>query len=49
MGNLTADSNGNSFSSYTDKMISLYGEFSVIGRAVVVHAQEDDLGKTSNP
>jgi len=49
MGNLSADPNGNAFMSYTDKMITLYGEYSVIGRSVVVHAQEDDLGKTSNP
>jgi Cu-Zn family superoxide dismutase len=49
MGNLIADTNGNAFMSYSDKMISLYGEFSIIGRSVVVHAQEDDLGKASNP
>ena len=31
--------------SITDQMISLTGENSVIGRTVVVHADQDDLGK----
>ena len=31
--------------SLTDEMISLTGEHSVIGRTVVVHADQDDLGK----
>lgn len=30
-------------------MISLYGEYSIVGRSVVVHADEDDLGKTNHP
>jgi len=44
-----ADSSGNAYMSYNDKLISLFGEYSVIGRSVVVHAQEDDLGKTMHP
>lgn len=30
---------------FKDDIISLFGQFSVVGRAVVVHAKEDDLGK----
>ena len=49
LGNLLADPFGSSYMCMTDKLISLYGEYSVIGRSVVVHAQEDDLGKTDHP
>lgn len=44
-----ADPFGNAYICFTDSMISLYGEQSVLGRSVVVHAGEDDLGKTEHP
>ena len=44
-----ADQTGKAYVSYSDKMISLFGEYSIIGRSVVVHSQEDDLGKTNHP
>lgn len=34
---------------FKDKFISLYGDLSVVGRSVVVHANEDDLGATDHP
>ena len=34
---------------FIDKQVSLYGEYSIVGRSVVVHAQEDDLGRTDHP
>uniref|UniRef100_A0A1C8FST5 Superoxide dismutase [Cu-Zn] n=1 Tax=Botryllus schlosseri TaxID=30301 RepID=A0A1C8FST5_BOTSH len=44
LGNITADANGKAEVNITDKLVTLHGEYSVIGRAVVVHAGEDDLG-----
>ncbi|ABF47443.1 SOD [Clanis bilineata nucleopolyhedrovirus] len=32
-----------------DNVMSLYGEFSVLGRSLVVHTDRDDLGLTDNP
>ena len=49
LGNLVADKEGNCYECFTDSMISLYGEYSIVGRSVVVHANEDDLGQTEHP
>lgn len=32
-----------------DKLVRLTGEYSVIGRSMVVHENEDDLGRTNHP
>lgn len=45
LGNVTADGSGQCKFEFEDKVISLTGERSIIGRTVVVHADEDDLGK----
>lgn len=42
---MTADPFGNAYYCFKDDKISLFGEFSIVGRAVVLHANEDDLGK----
>ncbi len=47
LGNIVADANGKASLSWKDKVIQLSGENSIIGRAIVVHAGEDDL--TSQP
>jgi Cu-Zn family superoxide dismutase len=45
LGNVVADENGNVDFKLEDKLIKLTGEFSVIGRSIVIHEAEDDLGK----
>uniref|UniRef100_A0A8C5MAB9 Superoxide dismutase [Cu-Zn] n=1 Tax=Leptobrachium leishanense TaxID=445787 RepID=A0A8C5MAB9_9ANUR len=47
LGNITS-SNGEAKISFSDKVISLQGPHNIIGRCVVVHEKEDDLGKGGN-
>ncbi|KAK4336864.1 hypothetical protein RND71_044020 [Anisodus tanguticus] len=44
-GNIVADDAGVAKINITDSLASLNGENSIIGRAVVVHADVDDLGR----
>jgi Cu-Zn family superoxide dismutase len=43
LGNIIADDNGMAKIDMTDKIISLNGKNSIIGRAIIIHAGEDDL------
>jgi len=43
IGNIVADSSGVANLEWLDKMLSFEGPYSIIGRSVVVHANEDDL------
>jgi len=49
LGNVTADKNGNATFDGTDSQIQLCGPTSIIGRAIVVHADPDDYGKGGFP
>uniref|UniRef100_Q19BK0 Superoxide dismutase [Cu-Zn] n=1 Tax=Haliotis discus discus TaxID=91233 RepID=Q19BK0_HALDI len=48
LGNVTADASGVANIDIEDKIISLTGDKSIIGRTIVVHAGVDDLGKGGN-
>ncbi len=43
MGNITAGADGKASLEFTDEKMSFYGENSILGRAIIVHAGEDDL------
>jgi Cu-Zn family superoxide dismutase len=45
LGNITANADGVSEGSLVDSLIKLSGEYSVIGRSMMIHADVDDLGK----
>ncbi|KAH8411129.1 hypothetical protein KR222_003848 [Zaprionus bogoriensis] len=45
LGNITASGDGPTAVDICDCKITLFGENSIIGRTVVVHADPDDLGK----
>ncbi|KAI8915092.1 Cu/Zn-superoxide dismutase, partial [Entophlyctis helioformis] len=48
-GNMDVGADGRFQQRFTDRLASLFGERSIIGRALVIHANQDDLGLTNNP
>ncbi|XP_037504822.1 superoxide dismutase [Cu-Zn] isoform X3 [Rhipicephalus sanguineus] len=48
LGNIIADENGSAVFNMSDHLLKLNGNNSIIGRAVVVHADADDLGCGGN-
>ncbi|KAJ7761533.1 superoxide dismutase [Mycena maculata] len=49
LGNIQSDSTGSASFTFEDPLISLNGPLSIIGRAVVLHAGTDDLGRGGDP
>uniref|UniRef100_A0A6P6XN93 Superoxide dismutase [Cu-Zn] n=1 Tax=Dermatophagoides pteronyssinus TaxID=6956 RepID=A0A6P6XN93_DERPT len=45
LGNIEANQNGMAEFNMLDQRISLTGQYSILGRGVVVHANQDDLGR----
>ena len=48
LGNVQASEDGTAIYEIDDSQVSLYGEFSVIGRSCVLHRLTDDLGEGGN-
>uniref|UniRef100_UPI0025419A10 superoxide dismutase [Cu-Zn] n=1 Tax=Euleptes europaea TaxID=460621 RepID=UPI0025419A10 len=48
LGNVTADASRVAKLEIKDEIISLTGPYSIIGRTMVVHEKEDDLGRGGN-
>nr|XP_018900378.1 PREDICTED: superoxide dismutase [Cu-Zn]-like [Bemisia tabaci] len=49
LGNIYAEPSGVAQINIVDPKITLVGKYSIIGRAVVVHADPDDLGRRGHP
>ncbi len=49
LGNIEADANKIAQGEMTDKLIKLYGKYNVLGRSMMVHDHEDDLGRGWHP
>jgi Cu-Zn family superoxide dismutase len=45
LGNIDVDVNGICKTSFSDTLVKLSGEYSVLNRSIVIHEDEDDLGK----
>lgn len=48
LGNIVVDKNGNCNTKFIDNLVELEGKYSVIGRSIIIHEDEDDLGKGGN-
>lgn len=48
LGNVAVDGSGKCATVIEDKQVSLFGDNSVVGRTMVLHAGVDDLGKGGN-
>jgi Cu-Zn family superoxide dismutase len=49
LGNVVADASGNVDVELEDALLTLRGPLSIVGRSVILHADEDDLGRGAFP
>ena len=47
-GNIESDNNGVILTTFSDKVSKLYGPHGIIGRTIVLHLNQDDLGLGGN-
>ena len=45
LGNIQANENGEVLTHITTNKLTLYGKNSILGRSIIIHEDEDDLGK----
>lgn len=48
LGNIKVESDGTCKFKFEDTLVKLSGEYSVIGRSIVIHENEDDLGLSNH-
>tara|TARA_B110000285_G_scaffold230216_1_gene296401 strand:+ start:121 stop:576 length:456 start_codon:yes stop_codon:yes gene_type:complete len=48
LGNIIANEMGEVSTHITTDKLTLYGKYSIFGRSIIVHMDEDDLGKGNN-
>jgi Cu-Zn family superoxide dismutase len=48
LGNVHADDSGKATLKMVDSQVTIFGPHSVVGRACVLHRNEDDLGTADN-
>lgn len=49
LGNIIADSSGTAVIDIRDPTLRIHGRHGILGRSLVIHADEDDLGMGSSP
>jgi len=47
-GNVISDNNGNIITTFNDTVSDLFGPFGIVGRTIVLHQLQDDLGLAGN-
>lgn len=48
LGNIYSKGQRVTLVDFKDDIISLYGPYNILGRSIVIHTMEDDLGKVNN-
>ena len=49
INNIVSNENGNVNIEFEDDLVNLLGDYSVLGRSIVIHEKPDDLGRGGNP